>query len=167
MDGVESMGEDINLWPQCPEISSDHTRKFFWNDLKYLNKDGVDFEDFYKDGVNFEDFDSYKDLKEYMRQKSWELARDIREDEERSHYSPRIVLARRMGDNKRDPGHQAIIVEEVENYTNVERNEDPKPILGHPISFNEDYLEKNSDMEIVSNTEDESEEDDHREFLRI
>ena len=71
MDGVESMGEDINLWPQCPEISRDHTkRKFFWNDLKYLYKDGVDFEDFYKDGVNFEDFDSYKDLKEYMRQKS-------------------------------------------------------------------------------------------------
>ena len=50
-----------------------------------------------------------------MRQKSWELARDMREYEVRSYYSPRTVSAKRMGDDERDPGHQGIIAEEVEN----------------------------------------------------
>ena len=74
----------------------------------------------------------------------------MRENEERSHYSPRIVLARRMGDDEQDLGHQAIIAEEVENRINEEENENPKPILGHPIPVNENYLGENSNMEIVS-----------------
>ena len=122
MDNIELVGEYIfrfetSLLPQCLEVSSDHMKRIiFQNGLLYL----------FREDVSYEDFDSYDDLREYMRQRYWELARVMREDEQTSHYVPIIVLARRVGDDEQDPSYQAIIAKEVENWLNVEENEDPK-----------------------------------------
>ena len=97
---------EISLLSQYPKVLSDHIKRvIFWNDLLYL----------FREGVSFEDFNSYKNLKKYMIQKYWELARVMRGEEEISYFVPRMVLARRVGDDELDPSHQIIIAEEGEN----------------------------------------------------
>ena len=47
-----------------------------------------------------------------------------------------------------------MIAKEVENWVNEEEDEDPEPILGHPISVNEDYLGEIFNIKIVSDPEE-------------